>query len=241
VRTPARIQRDVRVDISAFPGAGGSVSLLSLFGSSSFKSEQLRAHELGYRFQPVKRISLDVAAFYNVYRDLKNNERLTPFYEPLPAPAHLVIPLTFANQAKVNSYGLELAPAWSVTEKWKLSASYSWLRVPLESAGTGDRDSPRHQAQFRSYLDLPWKLSFDTALYYVGFLHPMTGLFGSPEIPAHTRLDTRLGWKPGRDIDLSVVAQDLLDSRHVEFNTIGDVAPGSQVRRSIYGKIAWRF
>jgi iron complex outermembrane receptor protein len=69
----------------------------------------------------------------------------------------------------------------------------------------------------------------------------MPGAFGGPEIPAHARLDTRLGWTPGRDIDLSLVGQNLLDSRHVEFNTPGDVVPGSQVRRSIYGKIAWRF
>ena len=241
VRTPARVQRDARVDISAFPGADGLVSVLSLFGSSGFESETLRAHELGYRFQPVKRISLDLAAFYNVYNHLKQTERLTPFYEPNPAPAHMVIPLTFNNQAKVNSYGLELAPAWSVTEKWKLSASYSWLQFPLESAGTGDRDSPRHQAQFRSYLDLPWKLSFDTALYYVSSLHPTPGAFGGPELPTIARLDARLGWSPGRGIDLSVVAQNLLDSRHVEFNTPGDAVPGNQVRRSIYGTITWRF
>jgi len=95
--------------------------------------------------------------------------------------------------------------------------------------------------RFRSYLDLPWKLSLDTALYYVSFLHQMPGQFGAPQIPAHTRLDTRLGWNPGRGIDLSVVAQDLLDSRHAEFNMPGDVVPGNQVRRSIYGKVAWRF
>jgi len=241
VRTPARIQRDARVDLSAFPGAGGSVNLLSLFGSSTFESERLRAHELGYRFQPVKGLFLDLAAFYNVYNHMKSSQRLAPFYEPIPDPAHLVIPLTFANQAAVNSYGLELAPVWTVTEKWELSAGYSWLRAPLESAGTGDRDSPRHQAQVRSYLDLPWKLSFDTTLYYVGFLHAMPGLFGSPELHAQTRLDTRLGWMPGRDVDLSVVAQNLLNSRQVEFNTAGDTVPGNQVRRSIYGKITWRF
>jgi len=138
VRTPARIQRDARVDISTIRGAAGSVSVLSLFGSSAFDSETLRAHEVGYRFQPVKRISLDLAAFYNAYDQLKGSQRLTPFYEPIPAPAHMVIPLTFNNLAETHSYGLELAPAWSVTEKWKLSASYSWLRVFLESAGAGN-------------------------------------------------------------------------------------------------------
>ena len=241
VRTPARVQRDARVDLATFPGAGGSVDVLSLFGSPSFDSEKLRAHELGYRFQPVKGIFLDLAAFYNVYHHLKSTQTLAPFYEPVPAPAHLVIPLTFANQGKANSYGLELAPAWSVTENWRLSASYSWLRLPLESAGTGDRDSPQHQAQFRSYLDLPWKLSFDTTLYYVGFLHAMPGLFGSPELPAQTRLDARLGWMPGPDVELSVVGQNLLNRRQVEFNTAGDTVPGNQARRSIYGKITWRF
>jgi iron complex outermembrane receptor protein len=84
-------------------------------------------------------------------------------------------------------------------------------------------------------------LSFDTTLYYVGFLHAMPGLFGSPELPAQTRLDTRLGWMPRRDVELSVVGQNLLNRKQVEFNTAGDTVPGNQVRRSIYGKITWRF
>jgi outer membrane receptor protein involved in Fe transport len=72
-------------------------------------------------------------------------------------------------------------------------------------------------------------------------LHPILGFFGSPELPAHTRLDARLGWMPGRGIDLSVVGQNLLNCRQVEFNTAGDIVPGNQVRRSIYGNITWRF
>jgi len=250
-RAPTRSERDSRTDIAAFPGAGGLPSLVALVGNSGFRSEGVRAHELGYRVQPVKRFSVDLAAFYSVYGHLRSTEPAAPFFELTPAPAHMVIPMLYGNKLRGNTYGLELAASWNITNRWKVDGSYSWLRVRLNQTepaggfpeGHGNDDgSPRHQGHAGSYLDLPWKLSLDVMLYRAGRLPPTTVIASRPEeVLAYNRLDARLGWKPVRGLDLSLGLQNLLDPRHVEYAAPGDVVTGNQVSRSIYGKITWGF
>ena len=239
VRTPSRTERDGRTDIVAFPGAGGVPNLMALIGNSGFGSESVRTHELGYRVEPVKRFSADLAAFYSVYGHLSSTTASAPFFELAPAPAHLVIPLLFANNLRARTYGLELATNWNITHRWKLNGSYSWLRVRLNPVQ--EDGSPRHQARVTSFLDLPRKLSLDTTLYRVGGLLSSAGFTGQVAVPAYNRLDARLGWKPVQNLDLSLGLQNLLDPRHVEYASAADVVTGNQVGRSIYGKVTWRF
>jgi iron complex outermembrane receptor protein len=51
-------------------------------------------------------------------------------------------------------------------------------------------------------------------------------------------MDLRIAWRPRKNLELSVVGQNLFDDQHPEFG-----APGSQMEipRSIYGKVAWHF
>ena len=51
-------------------GPGGGIYLPELFGNTNLKSEELLSYEAGYRVQPGKRVSLDLAAFYNDYSRL---------------------------------------------------------------------------------------------------------------------------------------------------------------------------
>ena len=80
-------------------------------------------------------------------------------------------------------------------------------------------------------------MEFDAALYGAeGFIPPLS----FPHIPGYFRLDLRLGWRPTRDIEASVGVRNVLDDRHPEF------APGlrekaTEVPRSVYGKVTWRF
>jgi iron complex outermembrane receptor protein len=61
-------------------------------------------------------------------------------------------------------------------------------------------------------------------------------------IPAYTRADARLGWRPASRFELSVNAENLMDPRHTEFHTSGSfVVPGEQIGRSVYGRFTWRF
>lgn len=54
-------------------------------------------------------------------------------------------------------------------------------------------------------------------------------------------MDVRLGWSPADNLEISIVGRNLLDSAHQEFvPAFVDTLP-SQVERSVYGKITWRF
>jgi len=97
------------------------------------------------------------------------------------------------------------------------------------------QDNPQHQFSLRSELDLPYDLEFDTALYYVDNL-------SNQGVSSYVRADARLGWKPLKNLELALVGQNLLDGSHSEFGGIY-VLPyqPSQVERSFYGKLTWRY
>ncbi|MCM3874079.1 MAG: TonB-dependent receptor [Pyrinomonadaceae bacterium] len=241
VRTPARSQQDIRVNYQAFPGPGGIPVLVSVFGSPGPKSETLQAYELGYRAQPHRRLSLDVATFYNAYDRLTSFEPGLPFFETDPQPA-LVVPTYYGNLLYGETYGLEAAVNLEVTRRWKLRGSYSFLRLQLHrDAASTDTISegaegydPRHQFQLHSYLNLWRSFDLDTALYRVSRL-------SGQQVPGYTRIDSRLGWHARENVEISGGVQNLLDNRHAEFNGPDTLVVASQVRRSVYGKVTFRF
>jgi iron complex outermembrane recepter protein len=67
-----------------------------------------------------------------------------------------------------------------------------------------------------------------------------TGRLANGNIPGYVRLDTRIGWRVGEFVELSVVGQNLLRPRHQEFPTIHFINPMLD-QRSVFGKITWRF
>jgi iron complex outermembrane receptor protein len=47
----------------------------------------------------------------------------------------------------------------------------------------------------------------------------------------------RVAWQ-FKDLELSIVGQNLLDNQHPEF---GNVIGRPEIARSVYGKVSWRF
>jgi iron complex outermembrane receptor protein len=242
VRTPARFQQDIRVNYQAFPGPGGLPIIVAVLGSPNPKSEVLNAYELGYRAQPHRRLSLDIATFYNVYDHLTSFEPGSTFFETDPVPAHLVVPVYYGNLLRGETYGLEAAVNLDVTSRWKLRGSYSFLKVLLHrertsgdtASETDEGDNPQHQFQLHSFLKLARNLDLDTALYRISSLR-------GQQVPGYTRLDLRLGWHVREKIELSSGVQNLLDRRHLEFQGDDVFVLPSQVKRSVYGKVTWKF
>jgi len=239
VRVPSNYEEQVRINALAFPGPGGVPGLLTIFGERRLVPEQLLAYEAGYRAQPAAAFSVEVATFYNVYKDLIGLQPGQPFLDLTPAPPHLVIPNTLSNNTKARTKGLEFSTTYQPFGSWRISTAYSWLQTRQTAPpGSGSLmqpgDNPRHQFNLRSYWSLPVGLELDTALFY-------TGSLAAQALPGYTRLDTRLGWRPRKTFEFSVVLQNLLDPRHPEFVQAYDVEGPAQIRRSVQGKITWRF
>lgn len=243
VRTPARFERDVQTNVAAFPGPGGLTTLVQTAGNSDFTSEELLAFELGYRVQPVEWLSVDLAGFYTIYDNLRTSEPGTPVLATGASPSHIVQPFLFDNRMSGNTYGIEIASTWHPVSFWRLHLNYSYLKIELHPDATSvektqdERRSPRHQVHVRSLLDLPWHLQFDASAFFVDRLPKL-----EPTVPSYLRLDLRLGWRPTKAFDLSLVGQNLLDNRHPEWGGIfGVPVMPTEVQRSGYVQATWRF
>ena len=88
VRTPSRIDRELQ---------GGGI----LIPAPNFQSEKLTAYELGFRAQPLDRLSVSIATFYNVYDDIRTDNSVS---------STAVIPVRLGNGLTGTSYGVE---AWA--------------------------------------------------------------------------------------------------------------------------------
>ncbi len=96
---------------------------------------------------------------------------------------------------------------------------------------TYEGSSPRHLVSFQSFFNLPKHFEFDQTYRYASALPAQV-------VGAYSTVDVRLGWHVGESVDFSVVGQNLLQHSHQEFG--GDPGPLVGIKRSIYGKIAWR-
>jgi iron complex outermembrane receptor protein len=232
VRTPAQSDRDMRFNVDTDKLAGLP---LSFFGNEEFDSEEVLVYELGYRIQPVDRLTMDVAVFYNVYDDLRSLENKGVAIDPLPP----YIRVEVDNLFEARTYGVECAGTWQAMSWWRLQLAYTYIRLDIDPDPTStdtereEGDVPRHQVGLRSTMDLPGHFEFDTGLRYVDAL-------SSQDVPSYLVLDVRLGWRPNPRWELSVVGQNLLDSQHPEFSSLFTVQR-TEVEHSVYGKVTMRF
>jgi iron complex outermembrane receptor protein len=240
VSTPSRAEDDIRITPSTGIIAPGGV--VSLFGSRGMESKELIAYELGYRVQPHDRVSLDFTAFYNIYDRQRSIE---PGGTRTPAPPPLVIPFTINNLIHGETYGFEVASTFQLTDWWRVRANYSYLKIDLHmSKGAvsnpfqlnhSEGDSPQNQVGVRSHMDLPYNFEFDTGVRYVDSL-PNRG------VGSYIVGDARIGWRsPNKKWEISVVGQNLFNSRHQEFAPSYIETQTTEVETSVYGKVTFRF
>src|SRR5467141_61057 len=244
VRTPALTEEGLRLNSTVIPPGPSNPfpTVVAVFGSHQFNSEDLLAYELGYRVQATKNLSLDIATFYNKYSNLRTAEPGAPFLEGSPAPTDVVIPFVAGNKMSGGTYGVELFADWKVVPKWRLVGSYSYLQMDIhKNADSQDPtpdnpngSSPRHQWYLRSSIDLPKHFEQDTTLRFVDHLPSLN-------VPNYYSLDAHLGWRPVTSLELSIGGQNLLDNQHLEFIPDFINTSPTVVKRSIFGSITLKF
>ncbi len=253
VRTPSRGDESLHVHAGyrPFETQYGPFKIPGLWqafmqGEDDFKSEKLIAYEAGYRVMPWDNFSLDIAAFLNDYSDLRTvslvkRDQEIKWNGSFPEKIYVTDWYYFVNGQSGRTYGVELAATAKLTKSWTIYSTYSWLNYNLGyDPGTDpvlkspSELSPRQQFSIRSYLDLPYNLEFDSAIYY------SDGLDGY-DVPAYTRLDLHLAWKPCSHVETSLTLQNLLDNQHPEFGGKDDGIVPTEVPRSFYFKTTIKF
>src|SRR5882672_3738059 len=210
VRTPSRVEHD----LEALSLVNLAPLTFSQFATNkSFRSERLFAYETQYRIQPARALSLSLSAFFNMHDDLLSVETGTPFFENTPAPPHIAIPVVLGNGLHGESYGLESESIVDLFGWWRLTGTYSYVRIDL-APDVGSRDvttapstegsSPRHQVFVHSSMNLPAGFELDWMFRAISEL-PAPG----QRISGYTTSDVRLGWPLSKQVSLSVVGQNL--------------------------------
>jgi len=235
VRVPTRIERDIAIDIT--DPAGDPVA--KWLGNEDFESERLVAYEIGDRWQPLEKLSFDLALFYNDYDRLASLEFGEPFID---TDGRTVIPVTGENLTAGRTYGAELLVEWQPVDDWRLTASYSHIDMDLDAEGQDlnrgewqEDATPRDIAGLRSLLTLGTRFEIDAQLRY------QTRIERQPAeieiLDGYTELDVHLGWHATEHWDLSLVGQNLLHDDHVEF---GPVNARGALERAAYLQATWR-
>ncbi|MGH9358492.1 MAG: TonB-dependent receptor plug domain-containing protein [Terriglobia bacterium] len=242
-RTPSPADDYTHVNFEGFAGPGGLPTLVYAEGNPDFISEDLLAYEIGYRGEISKKVSMDIATYYNVYDNLRGSLPGQPSLVTTGFAPYVLVPLNIVNNLYGRTYGVEASLDLRIIKRWSIHPGYASFAgvlhqivapVGIPAIFEGIDDNPKHQFQVRSNLDLPHRLQFDTNVYYVDRLV-------SQSIPAYTRVDTQLTWHVAESADVSVVGQNLLTARHLEFNGPEDLILPTEIPRSVYGKITWRF
>ena len=237
VRTPSRRDTDVHLTFD-IPQTDGSTILGEVNGNPNFRSEVEHAYEAGFRTQATPTVSVDIATFGNRYLNLQTWQTLAPQVDFSRGYPQVIVANQFANGTSATTYGAETAITWLARSNWKFNASHSWLKLvggekSLDSGSSLPLDnSPQHQAQARSSLDLTSRVSVDTLAFYVGELRTL-------RIPAYVRLDANLIFKISPQLEFSLGGRNLLDDRHPEFYA-EDHVRSTEVRRSAWLRLTWR-
>jgi iron complex outermembrane recepter protein len=214
VRAPARIDRDF-----FFPGKAPFL----IAGGPSFESEVASVAELGHR-GTLHRVTYSGTLFRQNYDKLRGGNGGTPSQ--------------VANRIEGHVDGLE---AWAQAQPWefaRFTVGYLQLRKhlrfsapPVNTTSIPDLgNDPAHQWSLRGQFDLPARTELDLQVRHIGTLP-------APLVPAYTVVDARLGWQVTPRLELSLLAQNLFDRQHAEFN---DVSVASQFGRRVFLKAVWQ-
>ena len=237
VRTPSQAEETVLV---TEPEQKGPVLVpVTLSGTNTFESEKLIAYEAGYRTEPLERLSLDLAAYYNDYSDLRSQQM-----QPGNPTQYYV-----GNALHGYTYGFEASATWSVLDWWRLQPAYTLLHMHLFAQPDGaspadytsvkqaDGSSPQNQVSLRSSMDFPHGVTLDAAVRYVDNVPAF-------DIESYFEMDVRIGWQITKNLGVSLVGQNLLHDQHAEYGpSYINTQDGkiSEIPRSVFAKVTWQF
>lgn len=203
-RMPDVSNNDLNIQIPGNPGFTSTPN-------RDLGAEVVNAFELGWRWQPVPVLFVDVSVFANYYDDLTTNETLF-----VSSPPTIVIHP--ANNRHGEALGAEAWLRWRPRDSLRIDVSITTLDLDLTndetSTDTGAAraagTSPELQASARLAFDMTEDLTLDTALRYVSEVTTYN-------IPAYTELDLRLTYQIDDVWEVAVSGRNLLDTAHPEF------------------------
>lgn len=267
VRTPSRANEDIdTLSVSQTPADDGRLTVVRNSASRSSEAEDLMAYEAGIRLQPIDRVHIDLAGFYNDYDDLivtETNEGSPTFGpQPLPPPTNMftLVDTTASNSAKGEAWGFELFTRvevlndYEIFNKWWIDMTYAYIDVDIDRKGNRGINSvlngalgkdgaaasgqteSHHTVGMRSHMNFICDIEFDLAYYYASKVSSV----GGNKVDSYHRVDLRTAWRPTEHVEASFIVENVFEGEHQEWNTELFIQ-GTKVPRMFYGKITLDF
>ncbi|MGL5837525.1 MAG: TonB-dependent receptor plug domain-containing protein [Sphingorhabdus sp.] len=251
IRTPSRFERDADINLLVdLPGSPLNPLPLPIYtrisGQPDAKPERLTAYEAGLRAQLDASWSINIAGYFNTYEDLSTIDpvAVTPiFVTPIPFPVGLQADAEFMNNGRAETWGGEVLIKGNVTPWWKTELAYSHFNYRLNRdpmTGVSPNllfplsGSPRNSASITNDMDFGEQISLRSQLRYVGELYG--GL-----VPDYFSLDGRLSYQIANNVELSIIGENLLKKRRLEFVQPTYQTPFAYVPRSVALQARVRF
>jgi iron complex outermembrane receptor protein len=149
-----------------------------------------------------------------------------------------------------STHGLELASDWKPTNWLKLQLGYTYLgfdlKVEADSLSSNLAEitefvSPQHQFSIQSAININKDLQLNLWARYVDTLKASRDIrFSDMTVDEYLTLDANVVWRPMEKLELMLVGQNLLNSSHLEYVSEFST-PLTEIERSVYGKLTYRF
>lgn len=242
LRTPALTDRGIRVEFPPLLGAAPLPIRITAVGTPDRPSEVLTDVEAGYRVEIASVATVGVTGFHGRYKNLATAEPLDPVLTMSPEGPYLAVLAPAGSLMRAKTRGLEIDGHWTPVPRWRLDASFTTFRfTPRLDPASRDREAAVYDADASSaqwHLHSGWTLGqrgeVDLSLFRVGALKRLA-------VPAYTRLDARVAVPAGSRVTVSLIGQNLLDDRHVEFGHLKPTITQTMARRSARLQVAWRY
>ena len=241
VRTPSRFEDNASTLQAVIPPQAPFPAIaVILGGGENFDSEEVISYEVGYRTTFINNLSIDFTAFYNDYKNLRSFE-MGGFAPPTTPTTTATQTIILKNNFSAHTYGFEIATVWQMLDWWRWDASYSLLKTEYaqQQAAVQIGSSPQQHVSLRSSLT-PWEnTELDIVFRYVDKNNAI-GFTGNRVINDYVSMDIRLAWNATENIELSIVGQNLLAEKHLEYQQ-EFLTSATKIDRGMYGKLTWRF
>ena len=250
VRTASRAEQSVSGSLPAtslppltLPGLGTISDVVPRFdGNPDFGHEYLDALDLGWRAAWSPTLSTEIAAYHYRYDDLRH---ASPSGTPeliFGAVPHFVQPVRLDTTERARVSGVELTANWRPTAAWDLAASLSLNHLghsSVDGRAEFSEGTPERIFTLRTGYAISPTLQWDAWLRHSSALYTYSFEAGR-RIEPRWALDMRLGWKVSRDLELSIVGQNLLERRQLE--AISEPMPSiiNEIERGVYLRADWR-
>lgn len=229
---------DTQIDVNVHTAPPNVPVFLNVLGNPAFQAPDVVAYEIGYRVAPTDYFTWDIAGYINDYR---RQSGLGPPGPPVIVPPGLIfIPEETVNNTSAVTYGMELTANYKVNDCWKLYSAYTLLELASQVDNPAGGAFPNNELYLSSSWDLGCNWQFDLIGRYVDAFEVQT-LSTPMLIPSYFEMDARIAWQVTKNLEVSFVGQNLCNNHHLEFVDAFSGIVSTDVRRSWYGMLTWKY